>query len=439
MVHELKRSVVLGAIGAALLACGRGGGDPPSRGPADTGATSPTIADAAAAGAPVPDAGPGPSADVDGAGAGQDYIAEAQLQFRVAACGATTPVPAPLDQAIVDAHCATLATLVQQYEHGYLARARPYLAALRPTDLPEVVVYPFAGGDLLSALTTFPDATELTLISLEYAGDPRRLATLGSKRRQQKLLADLDETLTWLLRGNWERSRNLKRAQRGELAGQLALDLVALTVHGFEPTALRYFALTPDGAIHYLSAAEQERLEGTRAKLLNPDDPDLVPPDFSLAFANMELRFRPRGGGRERVLRHIAFNLDDAHLTKDPSLLRHLEAKGPVAAMTRAADFLLWGRDFAQLRDYLTSHLVWMISDTTGVPPPFAARAGLEQLTYGTFVGAFEPSDQPPRREWNSAFVELWAKNPQVPLPFRYGYPDRGRHAHMMITRRPPT
>ena len=107
--------------------------------------------------------------------------------------------------------------------------------------------------------------------------------------------------------------------------------------------------------------------------------------------------------------------------------------------MTRAADFLLWRREFSLIRDYLTAHLVWMISDTTGVPPPFAEKAGLEQLTYGTFLGAFEPSDQPPRREWNRAFVDLWKKNPAVKLPFRFGYPDRGLHAHLLITRRPGT
>ena len=137
------------------------------------------------------------------------------------------------------------------------------------------------------------------------------------------------------------------------------------------------------------------------------------------------------------MFRHLAFNLDDAHLTAAPSLLKHLEAKGRVAAMTRAASFLLWGDEFSMIRDYLTAHLQWMISDTTGVPPPFAARAGLEQITYGTFVGAFEPSDQDPRREWNAAFVALWEHNPAVKLPFRFGYPDRGLHAHMMITRRP--
>ena len=87
--------------------------------------------------------------------------------------------------------------------------------------------------------------------------------------------------------------------------------------------------------------------------------------------------------------------------------------------------------------EFLTAHLVWMVSDSTGVPPPFAAAAGLEQLTYGTFEGAFEPSDLEPRRRWNRAFRELWRRNPTVPLPFRFGYPDVRGHAHLLVTRRP--
>ncbi len=37
-------------------------------------------------------------------------------------------------------------------------------------ELPEAVVYPFGGGDLLSALAAYPDAAEYTTLSLELAG-----------------------------------------------------------------------------------------------------------------------------------------------------------------------------------------------------------------------------------------------------------------------------
>ena len=47
-----------------------------------------------------------------------------------------------------------------------------------PKDLPTALVYPFGGGDLMAALQLFPEATEITTISLELAGDPRRWRAL---------------------------------------------------------------------------------------------------------------------------------------------------------------------------------------------------------------------------------------------------------------------
>jgi hypothetical protein len=438
MLGVMTRGIAASVVGAALavVAACRERSEAPVVTPsavADAGTVAPVAAaevvlDASAA-ASV-DAAVGPVA-----GEGVDFIAEARLLFRVGACAGDEPVPAPLDPAIVDAHCAVVREAMQEYRDRYVAVAAPYLAALRPADAPTVVVYPFGGGDLLSALVAFPDATEITMISLEYAGDPRRLPTLTSKAKQRALFAVFDETLRWPLRGNWGRSRQLQHTQRGALP-TVTYALVALAVHGFEPTSLRYFRLNIDGTIHYQSADELRRLDGARAKLL---DPEWFRPDFSPAFAHMELRFRPRGGGGERVARHLAVNLDDRHLTDDPSLLAHLEAKGRVSAMTRAANYLLWRKDFSRIRDYLTAHLVWMVSDATGIPPAYAAKAGLEQRTYGTFLGAFRPSDLEVPRGWNKAFVDLWKANPPATLPFRFGYPDVGGRAHLLVTLRRPT
>ena len=62
------------------------------------------------------------------------------------------------------------------------AGASAFIAKLRPADLPTTVVYPFGGGDLLTALTVYPDARDVTTLSLEHAGDPRRLPDLADAR-----------------------------------------------------------------------------------------------------------------------------------------------------------------------------------------------------------------------------------------------------------------
>ena len=40
---------------------------------------------------------------------------------------------------------------------------------------------------------------------------------------------------------------------------------------------------------------------------------------------------------------------------------------GEVAAITKAASYLLWRGDFSRIRDYLLDNMVWMVSDSSGI------------------------------------------------------------------------
>ena len=151
----------------------------------------------------------------------------------------------------------------------------------------------------------------------------------------------------------------------------------------------------------------------------------------------MEIGFRPAGAGPEeptRIHRHIAANLADDHLASAPALILHLEKKGHVAAMTKAASYLLWSDAFSTIRGYLLDHLDFMISDSTGIPPSFAEKAGLHQDTYGTFKSSLLRAS----REHNAAFQKLWKAQPHREAPFRYGYLDSAGAAHLLVTTRPP-
>src|SRR5262249_11295897 len=161
-------------------------------------------------------------------------------------------LPAPLDASVVKEHCAGIEKLMARYRKTYVDEAEAFIAKLRPAGLPNKVVYPFGGGDLISALTTYPDAELITTLSLEQAGDPRRIRSLDKKRLKESL--DLiRRTIAPLLAMNDSTSENLMKGQRGDIPGQVAFFVVALAVHGYEPVSLRYFHVQPDGSLHYLS------------------------------------------------------------------------------------------------------------------------------------------------------------------------------------------
>jgi hypothetical protein len=359
---------------------------------------------------------------------GADFISDAKLFYRVVACGGSDPLPAGVDAATVDAHCAEMTKRYQHYTEKYVTPARAFFAPLRPASVPTTVVYPFGGGDLGSALVTFPDAREITTISLEHAGDPTRLAKLDKKQLRAALSAyrDASEGLLALYDST---SENMRKLERGGIPGQLSFHITGMAALGFEPVSLKFVTLEPDGKVHHLTTSEIDALAPRKAKKVKGG---WVDTDFSEAFNHMELTFRKAGEPRAPLIvhRHFAANLANKAF-KDSPLYKHLITKGKFSAMTKAASYLMWLDGFSEIRDLLLGNMAWMASDSTGVPPRFAKKAGFVQVTYGTFTAPFlEEAD----KTTGEAMAKLWASQPHRKLPFRYGYPDANQNLHLMIT-----
>jgi hypothetical protein len=349
-----------------------------------------------------------------------DFIAEAKALLVVGACadGAT---PTGIKPEVVADHCKVLRVTQDDYVKSWLTPATAFFAANVPAAIPKTVVYPFAGGDLSTALTVYPNADEITTLSLEPAGDPLALGMLPEKELKGALNT-IEKELSQLYKANFSITMNMINAMRsGALPTQLVFGLSALWLHGYEPVSLRYFKLTADGEIRYVTDEDLVRI----AKLKGPNL-------RNREFASIELRFRKKGTTREQIYRHIQANLDDAHIKAFPGALRHLEKKGQVAAMTKAASYLLTFDDFKDMRKYLIDHVVWMVSDTTGIAPSYGKPAGFEYETWGEF--------EYPNMNAGYSIAPVWRAEykaqPKRPLPFRFGYPDRARRGHLIIMRK---
>ncbi len=366
---------------------------------------------------------------------GTDFGPQVRAMFRVAACGGDDAVPATFPQKTIDAHCKEMAGVYSSYKKAWADDAQQFIAQLRPKDLPTTVVYPFGGGDLSSALAVYPDATELTTISLEAAGDIRVIDSIP----RSKLASDLDDItfdIRRLYKAAHSTTKSLQAASHSTLPGTIMMALAGLAVHDMEPVALRYFEIQPDGKLHYLTNddLDQRAAEFAAHKKDPPKKVTHYWYEQDSPFANVEIQYRPRGDAKAplRTYRHIIANLDDAHMAADDRVLRHLRGKGKVSVMTKAASFLLWYDDFTQIRGYLLKNIAWMISDASGIPPSYAGPAGFEQVTYGDFDGPYFVIDD---KNTRAEFVKLWKSQPHRELPFRFGYPDSDKHNHLMITR----
>ncbi len=450
--RALAALAALAAWGA--VACGKGGSGPGGKAEpsAAASAAEPAVAAASDAGVVAPSVAvaavvePAP-APPPAARAGADFTAEARMLFQIVACQDREKFADDARGRVADRHCAWVDEQLVEYRERYIVGGRAFFDAIEPDDLPRTVVYPFGGGDLISALAAFPDADETTTISLELAGDPRRVGALSARELDaslSRLRGDLGGTLSV----GSNTSVNLSSSQRNDLPAQVSSFLLGLAAAGFEPVGMRYIRLEDDGAIHYLTAEDIAAAAGRTAddrggeqgKGARARKGDWRDPNFSEAFAHVEIEYRTAGDptDRVRVHRHFGWNLHDTELAAAPQLLRHLEQKGKVTVLVKGASYLLWRGDFALIRDYLLDHLAWMLSDSTGIPPLYARQAGMVQDTYGRFSGAFLGGAEAHGKRHSDDFRALWAKNKKQRLPFRFGYVDAGKNAHLVVTRPAP-
>ncbi len=421
-----SRAALATILAAALGAACRS--QPPDAGQGTHEPTSSATPSASVATTPTADAADGAEQDgglataamaTNEALAGAQFTKQVHGAYRVAGCGGDdSMIPSHIDKQLVEAHCSMLESGYAEYKREWLDVAGPFIAKLRPASVPNTVVYPFGGGDLVSALATYPDATELTTLSLEIAGDVRAIDKADNKRLGSELTQLRDHLGKLFLKAH-SRTENLGIESRGAIPGEVAYTMAALVIHGFEPVTLRYFSFNPDGTLKWLT--EDDIAKNKKQGREGP-------------FANAEIRFRKPGDSKVRILRHVAYDLSDGSLRRQPALIKHLEAKGKVSAMTKAASHLLWDDgNFATIRDYLMKHTDWMISDTTGVPPRIAKKYGFVQDVYGAYewpepFGSVNNADA-------KAFHEMFKT--ATPISFRYGYPDNKSHGHIVVTRKP--
>jgi hypothetical protein len=361
-----------------------------------------------------------------------DFGAETRMLMRVVACAGDAPLPKGISPQDLSAHCARLLPAMEKFRKVYGSDARKFFASLQPAGLPKDVVYPFGGGDILFALAAFPDAASVDTLSLELVGDPRRVHQLDA-RKLRRALDLLDPMLLALLAvEDFSRSNNLSIAQQGPLPGQLALFVTGLAVHGCEPVSLAFLHLQPDGSIRpytasEIAASEKKQRFGKKRKASWSE------PDFPEAFAHMQMAFSCPGRP-EQVHRHFAVNVSDTGLATDRSIVSYLEKKGRFTAMTKAASYLLWEPGFSAFRALLLDHMEFMLSDSSGIPPREAAKAGFVQETWGSFSGPYLPRAL---GDVGKEMRALWAAQPRRELAFRFGYPDSSGKPHLMVTRRP--
>src|SRR5512133_294071 len=148
-----------------------------------------------------------PPAAAGAADAPVDFSEAAKALYRLVACTGDA-LPPGLDAKTVAGYCARQGKAIEA-ARKHAVEAGSFIGKQEPAGLPTTVVYPFGGGDLLNALTVYPNARDVTTLSLEHAGDPRRPPDLSNQQKLAESLELIRATASGLLNANDSKTENL--------------------------------------------------------------------------------------------------------------------------------------------------------------------------------------------------------------------------------------
>ncbi|MFH2006744.1 MAG: hypothetical protein ABI333_09180 [bacterium] len=351
---------------------------------------------------------------------GSDLLAELRLGYHQLFCIGRTRDPL----------CRRLDLAMARYRKQKVPPLRAFLRKKLPAKLPQMVLYPFSGGDILAALTAFPEQRRYVLLSLEQGGSPTpmvRMSRVRARRAQQRFLF----TTSRMLMHDFSHTVDLQEPTGKRLPGLLPLILFGLRTHGAEPTGMRTFRISAQGEVVYFHKAElvaagpwPPREEGkARYGRIWSD------PQYNRAYSHIEVRFRLAGDTADRVLQHVAADLSNPGLLKSPGLDRFLARLGPHNLMIKAASYLLWKARYSDITTLILHKASVLVGDTSSPLPDQLRRNGLKVQAFGRFRCPVLRSSRPRAGPWRREFLR---QKPPL-IRFRFGYGDCKRQNHLIL------
>ena len=281
-----------------------------------------------------------------------EFIDDAKALLVVGACADGAP-PRGVKPEIVDAHCKKVRTvagrlqdeLARSRARGSSRRTCPKTCRRRSSIRSPAAICRPRSRSIPTPTRSRRCRSSPRAIRARSASSPTR----SSRRRSQVVEKELGVALSRELLGHDEHDRRDARRSAADAA-----DLQPVGAHDSRLRAdVAALLQARPRRRHPLPHRRRPRERSTRSR---------TPASATASSSNIELKFRKPGRTHEQTYRHIMANLDDAHLKADPRALKHLEKKGNVAAMTKAASYLLSFGEFSTMRKYVIDHVDWMVS-----------------------------------------------------------------------------
>ncbi len=271
-----------------------------------------------------------------------------------------------------------------------------YVDSLAKNDLKDIndqvktLFYPFGGPDFFFPGSFFPEADTYYILGLEPTG-----TIINGLRGKEKLFDEFQVAVGTFYRSGYFITKDMMNDLHATAVdGTAPLFAIQLVSMGYSIESAAYKTISEEGEL---------------------EDSDSKSKLIEISF------FKPEENKR-KIIRYYSGDISNAGLEKHPELMMHLRKLDPAttAAMTKSASYLLHGKRFSDVRDYILSNTFAVVQDDTGVPYRiWKAQGNREIQLYGKYLhplNCFSEGDYQPDLE------EAFTKPGVKPLPIKIGY-----------------
>jgi hypothetical protein len=288
-----------------------------------------------------------------------------------------------------------------------LSRVRAWVGG-NLSDTSGTLFYMFSGPDVLYATTFFPNASTYVLSGLEYTGPIPDL----SKIRGPALSAALDHIKTSLRQvlshGYFITSQMGAHLSRGQLPGTIPVMYLFLARTGKTIKDVSFVQLEPNGTVKVLDAS--------------------TPPGSARA---VRITFTSGSGEHEQTLYYFSTDLGDGGVAKS-GFLKFCDQLKPGNSFIKSASYLMHGRGFSSVRNFVLENSKVIVQDDTGVPARMFIEDTWSVQPFGrytrpipVFSGMYQPQ-----------MTRLFNREKPAPLDFSIGYRWGTNQSHLLLATR---
>lgn len=275
-----------------------------------------------------------------------------------------------------------------------------------------LVFYPFSGADWPTIAYIYPHGERYLFFGLEQEGDPHYVRLLEPAEIARNLQGPY-AAMADLLRLSFFKTKEMQQfLVRGKLKGLLPVFLAFFARTGYGVYTVEPIYLDAMGRIDTLAA-------GRRKPAQSPWDTLVTGLRFVIG--------KPQEKPKEVI--YLSFNAANAGLTQQKGLLTYLKRQRPCVTFIKSASYLLFGRDFSQIRRLILENSVAILQEDSGIPYRYFDSTSWHIRLYGVYHAPIPLF----RNKMQRDLWEAYRTHPVKPLPFGIGYHITAGQSNLLL------